>query len=117
MKSGAAPAANGDNLRMIRIGWKIVAGLAVVWLLAVGAFYGAMRLPPGQFCEVAARVPPMLMMGVLPFESLWRHARAGSLGVGDIAPEFVLPRQDKTGSVQLSAFRGKPVVLIFGSYT
>jgi hypothetical protein len=102
---------------MIRIALKVVAGLALLWLLAAGAFYGAMRLPPAQFCEVAARVPPMVMMAVLPFRAMWMHARAGSLEVGDMAPDFTLPRQDKTGSVQLSAFRGKPVVLIFGSYT
>jgi len=102
---------------LIRIALKVLAGLALLWLLAAGAFYGAMRLPPSRFCDVAARVPPMVMMGVLPFRQMWMHARAGSLKVGDMAPDFTLSRQDKTGSVQLSALRGKPVVLIFGSYT
>jgi hypothetical protein len=102
---------------VIRIAMKALAGLAVLWLIAVAAFYGAMRLPPSRFCDVAARVPPMLMMGVLPFRPLWMHARAGSLQVGDIAPDFDLPRQDKSGNVKLSSLRGKPVALIFGSYT
>lgn len=102
---------------MIRIALKVVAGLAVLWLVSAGAFYGAMRLPPAQFCEVAARIPPMMMMAGLPFRAMWTHARAGSLQVGDMAPDFTLPRQDKTGIVQLSSLRGKPVVLIFGSYT
>jgi hypothetical protein len=102
---------------VIRILLKLVAGLVLLWMVAVGAFYGAMRLPPGQFCEVAARIPPMLMMGVIPFRPLWMHARAGALNIGDMAPDFTLPRQDKTGTVQLASLRGKPVVLIFGSYT
>jgi len=47
------------------------------------------------------------------------QARAGSLHVGDPAPDFVLAKLDKTERVQLSALTaiGKPVVLIFGSYT
>src|SRR5262249_48428965 len=43
--------------------------------------------------------------------------RAGNLQVGDAAPDFTV--QDVTGAttVKLSALRGKPVVLIFGSCT
>jgi hypothetical protein len=38
--------------------------------------------------------------------------------VGELAPDFTLPRQDGKGSLTLSEFRGKkPVVLIFGSFT
>ena len=102
---------------MLRSALKVVVCLGGLWLVTVGAFYGAMKLPPAQFCEVAARVPPMLAMGVLPFRALWMHARSGSLQVGDVAPDFTLRRQDKTGIVQLSSLRGKPVVLVFGSYT
>jgi len=55
---------------------------------------------------------------VLPFETLWMRARAGTIHVGDTAPDFKLSLVDKSGNVQLSSFRGsKPVVLIFGSYT
>lgn len=40
------------------------------------------------------------------------------LSVGKLAPDFTLERNDDTGSVTLSEFRGeRPVVLIFGSYT
>jgi peroxiredoxin len=34
-----------------------------------------------------------------------------------VAPDFTLRREDRTGSVTLSALRGKPVVLVFGSFT
>jgi len=39
-------------------------------------------------------------------------------GIGDVAPDFTLPRQDGVTTVTLSEFRGKkPVVLVFGSFT
>jgi hypothetical protein len=38
--------------------------------------------------------------------------------IGAEAPDFKLPRLDRTEQVRLSSFRGrKPVALIFGSYT
>lgn len=37
--------------------------------------------------------------------------------VGDMAPDFCLPRLDGSGKVRLSDLRGRPVVLVFGSYT
>ncbi len=37
--------------------------------------------------------------------------------VGDAAPDFCLPQLDGRGDVQLSALRGQPVMLVFGSYT
>lgn len=36
---------------------------------------------------------------------------------GDEAPDFSLPRLSADGEVRLSDLRGKPVALIFGSYT
>jgi peroxiredoxin len=49
---------------------------------------------------------------------LWTHARAGTLNIGDPAPDFSLLKVDHSGSVQLSALnRQQPVVLVFGSYT
>jgi peroxiredoxin len=46
------------------------------------------------------------------------NARAGSLQVGDSAPDFDLETLDKKSRVRLSSHLGvKPVVLIFGSYT
>jgi hypothetical protein len=49
---------------------------------------------------------------------LSKHARAGNLDVGEIAPDFTLPLLDRSGSVTIASFRvAKPVVLVFGSYT
>jgi hypothetical protein len=65
------------------------------------------------------KIPAPVAFLVLPFETLWTHARAGALEIGDPAPDFALTKLDKSATVQLSALtaQGKPVVLIFGSYT
>jgi peroxiredoxin len=34
-----------------------------------------------------------------------------------MAPDFTLPTHDGSGSVTLSKSRGKPIILIFGSFT
>jgi hypothetical protein len=76
-----------------------------------------MTQPPDRFGAIMAHMPMPLMM-VLPFETLWKQARGGTLAKGDAAPDFQLPALDHRTSVQLSSYRGvRPVVLVFGSYT
>ena len=48
----------------------------------------------------------------------------GELGVweegpkpGEMAPDFTLPTHDGARTVTLSRLRGKPVILVFGSFT
>ena len=98
---------------------RAVAILAVLWLLACGAIYHIMRQPPETFARFMAKLPGPVAFLALPFETLWTHARAGNLHVGDAAPDFSLKELDKTATVQLSSFaaQGRAVVLIFGSYT
>jgi hypothetical protein len=93
--------------------------IALAWVLACGALYEVMRQPPETFARFMARIPGPVAFFVLPFETLWTHARAGDLQVGDPAPDFSLMKLDKSASVQLSTLtsQGRPVVLIFGSYT
>lgn len=92
----------------------ILVGLYV--LLSAG-LYWAMLQPPEVFGRIMARTPFPFMI-VLPFETLWNHARGGRLNAGDLAPDFRLPTLDHSATVQLSSFRGsRPVVLVFGSYT
>jgi hypothetical protein len=93
--------------------------IVLAWVLACGALYEIMRQPPETFARVMARIPGPVAFLVLPFESLWTHARAGDLRVGDPAPDFSLMKLDKSASVRLSTLtaQGQPVVLIFGSYT
>ena len=105
-----------------RKGWlRVTAGglacLALLWVLAAGVLYGAMRQTPARFGAFMSHVPTVAMM-VLPFKPLWMSARAGGLRVGDPAPDFALPLLHSDRSVRLSEeIREKPVVLIFGSYT
>ena len=93
--------------------------IALTWALACVALYGVMRQPPERFARFMAKIPGPVAFLVLPFETLWTHARAGTLQVGDKAPDFSLMKLDKSASVRLSSLtaQGKPVVLIFGSYT
>lgn len=93
--------------------------LALLWGLACISLFAVMRQSPDRFARVMARIPGPVAFLVLPFETLWTHARAGRLQVGDPAPDFSLTKLDKGASVQLSALTAQrqPVVLVFGSYT
>ena len=93
--------------------------IAVLWLAACATLYSVMRQPPERFGRVMAKIPGPIPFLILPFETLWLRARAGALQVGDHAPDFSLAKLDKTEHIQLSSLtaQGKPVVLIFGSYT
>jgi hypothetical protein len=97
----------------------IFAIVLVAWAFACAALYGIMRQPPETFARFMAKIPGPVAFLVLPFETLWTHARAGALQVGDAAPNFSLAKLDKSAAVQLSNLtaQGQPVVLIFGSYT
>ena len=64
--------------------------LALLWILACGALFEVMRQPPETFARFMTRVPAPIAFVVLPFETLWTQARAGSLQVGDLAPDFSL---------------------------
>jgi AhpC/TSA family len=101
---------------------RILAGLgvlALLWVFACGGLYAIMRQSPETFARLMARVPGPVAFLVLPFETLWMRARAGTLHVGDPAPDFTLTKLDKSTQIRLSALtsQGQPVVLIFGSYT
>jgi hypothetical protein len=88
-----------------------------MYVVFLAAAFVVMSQPPERFGQIMRRVPMPLMMFV-PFETLWNVARGGSLRIGDIAPDFTLPRVDRTSEVTLSSFRGKqPVTLVFGSCT
>jgi hypothetical protein len=48
----------------------------------------------------------------------YRDLMTPAVEVGDVAPDFDLPLVDGSGSVKLSRFgAGRPVALVFGSYT
>ena len=98
---------------------QVVGALALLWILGCGLIYSSMRRPPEQFGRAMSRLPGEVPFMIFPFESMWMRARAGALQVGDPAPDFTLTKLDKSERVQLSSLttQGKPVALIFGSYT
>jgi len=97
---------------------RLFVGLMVAYF-AFGAFiWRAMHQPPETFGRVMARLPGPVVFLLFPFETLWTQARAGSLQVGDPAPDFSLLKLDKSERVQFSALnKRQPAVLVFGSYT
>lgn len=103
--------------RALRIVGLTFGALALGWVLFVGLAWHAMTQGPeaiGQFMDAV----PGPAYFVMPFETLWNRTRAGTLAVGDLAPDFELPTADGARRVRLTEFRDRrPVVLIFGSYT
>ena len=95
-------------------------GLTLVLILYfafAGLIVWAMHQPPETFGRVMSHMPDAVFL-IFPFETFWTRARAGHLQVGDSAPDFDLPKLDKSARVQLSALASRqPVVLVFGSYT
>jgi len=95
-----------------------LATLIVLYLACAAFIWRAMHQPPEAFGRVMAKLPGPVPFLLFPFETMWTHARAGSLRPGDFAPDFSLFRVDKSERVQLSALnKQQPVVLVFGSYT
>jgi peroxiredoxin len=45
------------------------------------------------------------------------HFSDAVVAAGDMAPDFTLPLADSFDDVTLSAWRGRPVVLVFASHT
>lgn len=88
-----------------------------LWLIFVGVIYHQMQKPPEEFGRFMSHMPVATFF-FAPFETMWVRARAGAVKPGETAPDFKLPKLDKSGEVALADFRGKsPVVLVFGSYT
>jgi hypothetical protein len=95
--------------------------ILLVLVVAYGGFveyvWSAMHQSPEQFGRVMAKLPQFAYF-LVPFETMWTHARAGHLRTGDHAPDFQLAKLDKSANIQLSSLTTtQPVVLIFGSYT
>src|SRR5687767_5233975 len=91
--------------------------LPLIYLLLLAGFFVAMCQRPEVFASFMAKTPGIAFM-ILPFKPMWLTARAGSLKVGDAAPELSLEAYDRKSDFRLSDMKGKrPVVLVFGSYT
>jgi|ERR1700691_5524185 hypothetical protein len=101
---------------------RLLLTLLISLMIAYACFgvyvWWAMHQPPETFGRAMARMPSPVTFLIFPFETAWIHARAGTLQVGDRAPDFSLLKLDKSQRVQLSLLsEQQPVVLVFGSYT
>jgi AhpC/TSA family protein len=105
-----------SGAKAARIAAAIVGVAGCLYFVFLSAVFVIMKQPPQRFGQIMRHFP-MPAMAVVPFKPMWNVARGGDLRVGDTAPDFSLPRSDKSGDVRLSSLRGKPVVLVFGSYT
>jgi hypothetical protein len=97
--------------------WSLVLFL-LAWTVCLVFIWHVMHQPPAVFGRVMSRMPGPVVFLLFPFETMWTHARAGHLRIGDPAPDFSLMKQDKSVAVDLASLTGhQPVVLVFGSYT
>jgi hypothetical protein len=97
---------------------RVFLAIAVLYAALFAVVGIAMLQTPVRFGQFMRHMPPALVWGLLPSERMWLRARGGHLHVGEQAPDFTLPKQDRSGAVTLSTHRGsRPVVLVFGSYT
>jgi hypothetical protein len=95
----------------------ILTAIFMLWVGLVTFIWRAMHKPPEEFARVMSHMPWEIFL-VVPFETLWTRARAGSLNLGDSAPDFSLVKLDKTATIHLSQVnKTQPVVMVFGSYT
>src|SRR5215208_4797420 len=96
---------------------KVFLFLIATYSILLVAFFFVMCQRPEIFSKVMSKTPDVVFMA-FPFKQMWLSARAGTLKLGEQAPDFFLETYDKQATVQLSRFRGeRPVVLVFGSYT
>jgi thiol-disulfide isomerase/thioredoxin len=100
---------------------RMIVGIAIAVVLLYAVTLGVLFVLMGRSNTVAGRtlsVVPGPAFMLLPLEAMWTRARRGALEVGQTAPDFDLSTLDGTARVRLSVLRGgKPVVLVFGSYT
>jgi hypothetical protein len=99
--------------RLLRAGAAVLA----LYLAGLAVLYVAISQPPRTAGKALSYLPGPVF-AILPMQRMWTRARDGRLRVGDPAPDFTLPTLDGTEQVRLSSLRGgRPVVLVFGSYT
>src|SRR5579863_9660323 len=83
---------------------RIFLGMMIAYFSFGAVVWWAMHQTPETFGRVMARTPGPVVFLLYPFETLWMRARAGSLHVGDAAPDFSLLKLDKSETIRLSSF-------------
>jgi len=97
---------------------RLLVGLVAAYFAFAALILWAMRQPPEKFATVMSKMPGPVPFLLFPFETAWMRARAGTLQIGDPAPDFSLMKLDHSARIRLSEVnKTQPVVLVFGSYT
>ena len=103
--------------RWLKITARVLVVVFILWVGFIGFMFRIMHRSPEGFARVMMHLPWQVFL-ICPFETMWTRARAGTIHIGDAAPDFTLTKVDKSGTVQLSELnKTQPVVMIFGSYT
>jgi len=103
--------------RWLKVTARVLIVVFVLWAGFVFFMWRIMHRTPEQFGRVMMHLPWEVFL-ICPFETMWTRARAGTVHVGDSAPDFTLTKLDKSGTVHLAELNAsQPVVLVFGSYT
>jgi cytochrome oxidase Cu insertion factor (SCO1/SenC/PrrC family) len=76
------------------------------------ALLASLLVPVAAGC--ASSGPPSIPPWV---EAEHVHFEEPSVSEGDVAPDFALQTPDGERTITLSELRGKPVILVFGSFT
>src|SRR3954451_6100938 len=92
---------SAKKARWKKITAAILTGVFALWVAFVTFMWHAMHRPPEDFARVMSHMPWEVFL-VVPFETLWTRARAGSLNLGDSAPDFSLVKLYMTAGVHLS---------------
>jgi hypothetical protein len=117
MGTSAIPKVLSKKALWKKITAAVLASVFVLWLAFVTFMWRAMHEAPEDFARMMSHMPWEVFL-VVPFETLWTRARAGTLHVGDSAPDFSLLNLDKSDRVHFSDVnKTQPVVMVFGSYT
>jgi thiol-disulfide isomerase/thioredoxin len=103
--------------RLKAVAPRIVGAIALLYVGSAGVVFAVMHQSNTVAGKGLSLLPGPAFM-LLPMETMWCTARRGSLAVGQEAPDFDLALKGGSSRVRLSSLRGgRPVVLVFGSYT
>jgi len=115
--SGLVAEKTKPHSRWKKITARVLVVVFALWVVFVGFMWRAMHRSPEGFARVMMHLPWQVFL-ICPFETMWTRARAGTVHIGDAAPDFSLTKLDKTGTIHLADLnKTQPVVMIFGSYT
>src|SRR6476620_3236984 len=87
--------------RWLKITARVLVVVFILWIVFISYMFRIMHRSPKGFARVMMHLPWQVFL-ICPFETMWTQARAGTIHIGDAAPDFTLTKVDKSGTVRLS---------------